>query len=130
MLEEICGIRTVAFSVKEKQPMQHHTRCLALLPTKSTKQLVGAVHLSMFSILDSSCSKRYQPVSRTKDVKTERVALLSLALMSYASDWPARSQYNGLSDSFLLTCGGIELLACHPKTFGYRLLGPNKTGPN
>ncbi len=29
--------------------------------------------------------------------------------MSYkATDWPARSQYYGPSDSFLLNCGGIE----------------------
>ncbi len=26
-------------------------------------------------------------------------------------DWPAGSQYNGLSDSFLLTCVGIESVA-------------------
>ncbi len=39
--------------------------------------------------------------------------------MAYESgNWLAWSQYNGLSDSFLLTCGGIELVAWHPKTVG------------
>ncbi len=35
--------------------------------------------------------------------------------MNSITDCPDRSQYNGLSDSFLLTCGGIESVACHPK---------------
>ncbi len=37
---------------------------------------------------------------------------------------------NGRSDSFLLTCGGIESVAWHPKTVRRRSFGPNKTGPH
>ncbi len=52
------------------------------------------------------------------NIFTGRFALLSLvfALISWATHWPARNQYNGRSDSFLLTCGGIESVAWHPKT--------------
>ncbi len=35
---------------------------------------------------------------------------------------------NGLSDSFLLTCGGIESVTWHPKIVRRRLFGPSKTG--
>ncbi len=34
-----------------------------------------------------------------------------------------------LSDSFLLTCGGIESVAWHLKTVRRRSFGRNKTGP-
>ena len=34
------------------------------------------------------------------------------------------SQYNGLSCSFLLTCGRIELVDWHPETVGHRSFGP------
>ncbi len=34
---------------------------------------------------------------------------------------------NGLSDSFLLTCGGIESVAWHPKIVGHRSFGPNRS---
>ncbi len=37
---------------------------------------------------------------------------------------------NGLSDSSLLTCGGIESVAWHPKNVGRRSFGPKKTGPH
>ncbi len=37
---------------------------------------------------------------------------------------------NGLSDSFLLTCGGIESVAWHPKMSGVDRLVQNKTGPH
>ncbi len=37
---------------------------------------------------------------------------------------------NGLSDSFLLSCGGIESVAWHLKNVGRRSFGPNKTGPH
>ncbi len=37
---------------------------------------------------------------------------------------------NGLSNSFLLTCGGIKSVAWHPKTVGRILFDPNKTVPN
>ena len=50
-----------------------------------------------------------------------------LALMSWTIDWPARSQYNGLSDPFLLNCGRIESVAWLPKNCR-RSFGPNKTG--
>ena len=41
-----------------------------------------------------------------------------LTLTSYTTDWPAQSQYNGLSNSFLLTCGGIESVTSHSKKLG------------
>ncbi len=41
-----------------------------------------------------------------------------------------RVSINGLSDSFLLTCGGIESVAWHSKIAGRRSFGPNKTGPH
>ncbi len=69
----------------------------------------------------------------TKDVKLGglRFSAWRLALLNeLGNDWTTRSQYNGLSDSFLLTCGGIDSVAWHPKTVGRRSLGPNKTGPN
>ena len=34
------------------------------------------------------------------------------------------------SDSFLLTCGGIEWVAWHLKIIGHRSFGPNNTGPH
>ena len=53
----------------------------------------------------------------TLNIQTGRFVLLSLALTTneIATDWLARSQHNGLSDLFLLTCGRIELVAWHPK---------------
>ncbi len=34
--------------------------------------------------------------------------------------------YNGLSDSFLFTCGRIKSVAWHPKTVGHRSVGPKR----
>ncbi len=60
-----------------------------------------------------------------------RFSAWRLALMSYRhpTGWLGLS-INGLSDSFLLTCGGIESVAWHPKIVGRRSFGPNKTGPH
>ncbi len=66
-------------------------------------------------------------------LKTGRFALFSLArgiIMRQATGWPAQSQSNGLTDSFLLTCGKIESVAWYPKTAGHGPFGPNKAGPN
>ncbi len=41
---------------------------------------------------------------------------------------PGCSESVFLSDSFLLTCGGIESVAWHPKTVGRRSFCPSKTG--
>ncbi len=53
-----------------------------------------------------------------------------LALMSRHPTVRLGVSINGLSDSFLLTCGGIESVPWHRKIVGRRSFGPNKTGPH
>ncbi len=90
------------------------------------------------SSIRSGCGRPgFDPRPRhTKDVKNGRFALLSLALGIHELGIDPTGQLgvsiNGLSNSFLLTCGGIESVAWHmwnPKIVGRRSFGPNKTGP-
>ena len=55
------------------------------------------------------------------------LAHLSFALVVWATDWPARSQNNGLSNSFLLTWMSRWLGT--PKAARHKSFGPNNTGP-
>ncbi len=60
--------------------------------------------------------------------------LLSLGLgIDELRNWlepGSQSQYNGLSDPFLLTCGRIESVPSTEKLSGVDRSDKNKTGPN
>ncbi len=89
---------------------------------KDYKQITSQIGplLSIFpQTLFVNCERWPTKPCITKDLKTGRFALLNLALgINELGKRLAglESEYNGLVDSFLISCGGIESVAGHPKT--------------
>ncbi len=73
------------------------------------------------------CSIPDRVTPRTETLDGLCFSTLALDIKSSTTDWPARNQYNSLSDSFLLTTGGIELTAWHSKIVGRRSPGVDRS---